>query len=292
LKVKIKPSAMKQYIKIFAFVFLSILFQACKKDNSVAGTGTGTTSQTNFFANTEWTGIETANSQTFPKPVYLHFNGDKTVSVYALFNWVIGNDQLAIDSVVGDITNIDITSGVATISVNFPYTNDQQVYTITDKKELKGGSSATTKATTYTSYAVDLQLCPSTISPVSGSDWNTKTITTPGPTAGGLEFPDISNFSFIGDRDMTFVRGGKTLTYSPPTQDQVDKQGFIQIGPKIYFAGYNESMNIFLHYFGVLTPDGQTILADTRGQYARLPYYYQTIFWYGDPGVTPNTHKQ
>jgi hypothetical protein len=269
----------------------TILLTGCGKDSLKPQPNPGSSAY--FFANTEWTGLAGTYGQTYSQPCYLHFNGDTTVAVYVLFNMYSGTDVFNQDSMIGKITAIDtVTGGQTTISVNFPLTNDQQVYTITDKNKLQGSPSATTLAAAGTQFTTSAELCPAIIPSVKGSNWNTDKMTDGGPTDGMYEFPDISFLTFGSDGNTSYVRNGKIITYTPPEQDLLVLYEYNQTGPRLYFAGYNETTDKLLVYYGVLSPDGKTIWADTRlRQDARLPYYFQTIFWYGPPGVTPNMHK-
>jgi hypothetical protein len=283
---------MKPFI---AFIGLSIgifFLAGCGKD-SIKATGNHPGLSSNFFANTEWTGVAQTYGQTYPQPYYLRFNGDTTVSVYALFSWLIGNDIVENDSTVGKITKIDnVTGGQTSVTIQYALSGDEQVLTFPDHKTLTGGSIATSGAPQSAQYTVMLQLNPTSIPDVSESSWNTDKITDPGPTAGMYEFPDINGITFVSGNKITYTRNGKFITYTPPTQDQLLIEGYQQRGPKLYYAGYNEESDLLIQYFGVLSADGQSIFSDCRNRaYARLPNYLQTIFWYGPPGVTPVTHK-
>jgi len=290
---------MKQLINVILFITSVIFLGACNKNDlpNPDGTGgSGSNSSAYFFENTDWTGVANTYGQTYQQPFYLHFNGDTTVSVYALFSWVTSATDYTIvqyDSVVGKITNIDTeTNSQTTISVTYPASNDQQIFHFQDKTNLSGGSIATSPATISAQYSFILQLNPATIPSVNGTSWNTDKMVNTGTTNGMYEFPDINGISFIENNKMTYFRNGKTTTYTPPTQDQLLIEGYKQEGPKIYFAGFNEEQDLLIQYFGVLSADGQSILADCRNrQYARLPNYTQTIYWYGSPGVTPVMHK-
>ena len=281
---------MKAFFKPCTLMSAIILLFGCGKNTPHKG-GPGAAAGTSFFANTEWTGVAKTYGQTYPQPFYLHFNGDTTVSVYALFAWVVGNDVVWHDSTIGKITSIETAAnGQTSIAVNYPLSNDQQVYIIDDKKMMTGGSVSSTQAAASAQYTVTLQINPAVIPSIDGTSWNTD-IMTGGPTNNMPEFPDINGIHFTGNNKMTYTRGGKIITYTPPTQDQLLIEGYQQHGPRIYFAGYNETSDLILQYFGVLAADGKTILADSRTrQYARLPNYLQTIYWYGQPGVTPVTH--
>jgi len=283
---------MKPLIAFTALITGTLFLTGCGKDN-IKATGNHPGLSANFFANTEWTGVAQTYGQTYPQPYYLRFNGDTTVSVYALFSWLVGNDILEHDSTVGKITKIDnTTGGQISVTVQYALSGDEQLLTFPDHKTLTGGSIATSSATPSSQYTVALQLNPAIIPDVNGSSWTTDKITDSGPTLGMYEFPDINGITFVAGNKMTYTRGGKIITYTPPTQDQLLIEGYQQRGPKLYYAGYDEESDLLIQYFGVLSADGQMILSDCRNRsYARLPNYLQTIFWYGPPGVTPVTRK-
>jgi hypothetical protein len=282
---------MKKLNLLIGIILVAVMLESCKKDNANPNPGQPVNSGY-FFANTDWTGVAGTYGQTYPQPCYLHFNGDTTVSVYVLFSMYKGNELISMDSMVGKITAIDtVSDGRTSISVDFPLTNDQQMYYITDKKTLQGTASSTSQAPANMQFSTSAGLCPTVVPSVSGTVWNTD-IMHGGPTEGMYEFPDISFLTFGSDGNTSYTRNGKIITYTPPDQDQLVLYHFNQTGFRLYFAGYNETTDKLIVYYGVLSADGNTILADTRArQDARLPYYYQTIFWYGPAGVTPNTHK-
>ena len=123
-----------------------------------------------------------------------------------------------------------------------------------------------------------------------GTGWETNKMKG-GATDGMPEFPDFNDIDFGDDGNTSYVRNGKIITYTPPDIQEILYR-YIQIGPRIYFAGYDETTDKLIEYFGILSPDGNTLYADSRARpEARLPNYVQTIYWYGQPGVTPNTHK-
>ncbi len=283
--------------KLFTVVYLGIFllaFQGCGQKDMPKATGSGGgTRSAYFFSDTRWTGVANTYGQTYPQPFCLQFNSDTTVTVHCLFAWIDGNNIVWHDSTTGKITDIDtITNGQTTISVTYPLSNDQQTFTFPDKNSITGGSIATSMGVLSSQYTFKLQLNPAVIAPVNGSTFNTELMINNGPTNGGYTFPDINGISFVENNKMTYFRNGKSITYTPPTQDQLLIEGYQQDGPLLYFAGYNEEQNLIIQYFGVLSADGKIIFADTRNRInTRLPNYLQTIYWYGSPGITPFTTK-
>src|SRR5450631_2199993 len=137
---------MKLICRTFGLICATLFFYGCgHKDMTQPGGPTGSTGAY-FFANTEWTGIANTYGQTYPQPFYLRFNGDSTVSVNALFSWYINNQFVSNDSTIGKITSIDTSNGQTNISVNYPLSNDDQIYTIMNKNTMSGGSITTSQA--------------------------------------------------------------------------------------------------------------------------------------------------
>ena len=108
---------------------MGILFLAgCGKDSIKDTSVTLPGGSANFFANTEWTGVANIYGHTYPQPYYLRFNSDTTVSVYALFSWLVGNDIVEQDSTVGKITKINnATGGQTTVTIQYALSGDEQV---------------------------------------------------------------------------------------------------------------------------------------------------------------------
>src|SRR5260221_5859081 len=212
---------MKKII-IFTCLCIAVIFvSSCSKDKAKSPATPGVPPPGNsgyFFENTEWTGVAATYGQEYPQPCYLRFNGDTTVSVYVLFAWIMDNVNLEYhDSTVGHITSIDtVTDGMITIQVTFPFTSDQQVYHITDKKTLYGSPSPTSTVFYYNAFSPSLELCPKNIPSVSGTNWATNKITGSGPAEGMYEYPDITTFGFSVDGFTSYVRNGKIITYTPP----------------------------------------------------------------------------
>jgi hypothetical protein len=284
---------MKHLYQLTFLICSAFIFSGCGKNNQPHPKPGGSNNSGYSFENTEWTGIANTYGQTYPQPLYLRFNGHTTVSAYALFAWIDGNNIVNHDSVIGNITNIDTsTTGQTTITVDYPLSHDEQTLTIQNKNTMTGGSTAASQAVPSAQYSVSLQVIPEPVAPVSNSSWNTVKMTGGGPTQGMYEFPDINGITFVDGGKMTYTRNGKIITYTPPTQDQLLIEGYHQIGPMLLFAGYNEEAGLLIQYFGVLSADGKTIFADCSNRLnSRLPNYSETIYWYGPPGATPITTK-
>jgi hypothetical protein len=286
-----KSCAMKNRTKIACLLIAIGFMTGCKKTNNSPGSGGNGSPY--FFANTEWVGIAHTLSQEYDLPCYMRFNGDTGVSVYATFTWLVNSAIQYVDSVVGHITAIDTTGGSMLIRVSFPQSGDQQVYSISGKNTLAGGSTTSSTASPYNTFSPHLQLCPSKVPSLLGTSWSSKKMTGGGPTDGMYAYPDLQTFSFGSDKNLVFYRGGHIITYTPTDHIQILLEAYSQVGRRIYFAGFNEASDLLIGYFGVLAADGTTMLVDSRRKdVARLPNYLQTIYWYGPPGVTPTIYQQ
>ena len=285
-------------------LMLVILLVACKKTTvgdpstpvtPIPGGSTpgGGTAAGYFFENTEWTGVAKTYGQEYQQPLSLRFSGDTVVTAYALFAWVLdGVNRAFRDSSVGKITAIDtVTGGKITIQVTFTESKDQQTLIISDKKTLAGGSTTGSPAFYTNQYTQTLELCPKPIPSVEGTTWQTDRVVRLGGSLGGYAYPDINDFSFSSDgsRSTIYYRDGHIVTFSPSIL--AEQYVYYQFGTRVYFAGYNESTDVLIPYFGVLSADGKNIWADSR-IHGRLPNYIQSDNSYGDAGTTPTTHKQ
>ena len=289
-------------MKHFALCLLAaaLLLAGCKKETKPGNLPTDpntpnfplTPITTYSFANTEWTGVAETYGWIFPQPMYLKFNGDTAVTVYALFHWYEGQTFVENDSLNGTITSVDtVTYGWTTITVNFAKTNDQQIYRIMNKNTLSGGS-LNSAAAINKQYTLNLNLCTGAAPDVSGTNWDTDVV--PGSTGVYQPhwYPDLETFSFKTNGTTSYTRNGVGVTIVGVTQYQELTFPYTQKGWRLFFAGYNEEKQVLLVYFGVLTPDGMTIVADTRETgVARLPSYTQINPIYGEAGATPLVHK-
>jgi hypothetical protein len=285
---------MKYTIGITCWIIILSCLTGCKKDKPTTPGGPGGKPvSAYFFENTEWTGACHTLSQQYDLPCYLRFNGDTTVSVYALFYWTLGGSFQAVDSVVGKITGIDtVKGGVTTINVTIPLTGDMMVYTITNKNTIAGSTTTGSTASGYNTFSPHLQLCPAPVSSLKATSWSSKKMTGGGATDGMYAYPDLATFSF-GDSSQEYTRSGAIVIYTPTDHIQILLMAYSQKGSRIYLSGFNEDKDLLIGYFGVLAPDGATMLVDARAKNdARLPNYLQTIYWYGPPGVTPIIYKQ
>jgi hypothetical protein len=264
------------------------------------GTGTGTGNKSGLsFAGNEYTGVMTELSRYWNKPFVMDFNSDSTVNVFCDFYLVANNDAFSDDSLHGKIFKIGSgVGGGLLIDVSYPQIADTQEYTFTaDLSGLTGGSVGAQSgglasnqfifagATLFTKPGVSLV----------NSVWNTDTIKSLDATNGLQEFPDVSNITFFDTYTEYYRLPYGVATVGVVPADSVIKAGYRQINARVYFYGYDETYTKLIEYFGVLSNDGNTMLADINASefaYARVPTPLQTIDWYGPPETTPIMHRQ
>jgi hypothetical protein len=266
-------------------------------DSTNTGTGSSGTKTANYaFANTEYNGISTQQSEYYQKPLAIHFNNDSTVTAFSCFGWSLGGPSLQLhDSIHGKITAVGSDgSGGTTISVTFDTTGDQQVMTISaDKSGLTGGSISGSPAPAAVQFQyVGLKLFPTTSPSVVGN-WSTDSV----PVGGGYLsywYPDVATFSFFPDSTTEYLRDGSSYPIglagqiTPPLAAK-----FWHIGSRVYFYGLNEIYNYLIPYFGVLSADGKMMYVDTQDfSQARLPVPFQTSDYNGPANITPSIHME
>ena len=267
----------------FLILLISTLF-SCKKTGQPGG---GNNATGYFFKNTEWTGTCHTISQQYDRPAYARFNSDSSVTVYSTFDLILNSVYTPTDSLRGTITAIDsLADGGFNVKLNFPLIGEQQIWVLHPNSLMSGSALSSNN-----SFAASLEKCPATMASLKSTSWSSRIMTGGGPTDGMYAYPDVATFAF-GDISQEFTRNGHIVTYTPTDTIQALLMSYKQIGPRVYFSGFNESSGLLIGYFGVLSPGADTMWVDTRAKNsARLPNYLQTIYWYGPPGVTPVIYK-
>ncbi|NIG54268.1 hypothetical protein [Chitinophaga sp. Cy-1792] len=281
------------FIVLPCLLIMLLMNSSCsKKADNIAPVVTPPPAQTNFFANTAWSGTYHTQAQNYDAPCVLFFRGDTVVVIYGMLHFAVNGNPVAAnlftkDSIQGKITKIDNLSATqATITVQFDVINEQQMLSISQTNYLTGGPSDPSKFG-YNSMQTSLRLCPNTgAMTIKNTTWNTPVITYSGPANGMHMYPDLSAISF-DETNETFLRNGAAIAGI----------GFKykQVGPMVNLAGYNDDPTIkqIIPYFGALSPNADTmwVTADFGTYYPRLPNPVETIHWYGLPGVTPLIFK-
>ncbi|PTT01130.1 hypothetical protein DBR11_08100 [Pedobacter sp. HMWF019] len=236
------------------------------------------------------------------------------MTVFGLFYYVVDVATLnfsRIDSLRGKVTKIDTLTSPGTaivdLSLPLPFVGQKLQFYITSDKDnsanyaknkIFGSGGAPISA--YNFFTFNLARCPDKINSVKSSSWSGKV--RPGTeTAQNPQYyyPDLSAIAF-GDTEEQFFRNGKIITYT--LKDKVDpvKILYRQNGSMVFFYGYDEIYDKIYPYFGVLAPDGKTMMVDAwavdQSKYGygspRLPNYVDTNAPYGPNGVTPVIFKQ
>lgn len=115
-----------------------------------------------------------------------------------------------------------------------------------------------------------------------------------GPTVGMVAYPDLSTIAF-GKTATSYTRNGAVVLVQPTPQipsPGVLEVAYKKIGAAVFMSGYNENGLYLYDYFGVLLPGNDRMMVYSGATGARLPYYTQTIAWYGPIGQTPVIEKQ
>ena len=111
----------------------------------------------------------------------------------------------------------------------------------------------------------------------------------PGPVAGMVAYPDLSTIGF-GNGTTYYRRNGAIVLAQPtpqiPTPGEL-RIAYRQMGAAVFMYGFNENGLLQLGYFGVLKPGNDKMMVFSAATGSRLPYYTQTIPWYGPIGQTP-----
>jgi hypothetical protein len=247
-------------------------------------------SYADFLKNTEWVGVLDGNGYHYPPPCYLKFKPDNIITVFAPFYFNVNGNYESRDSINGKINSIDsLPDGRTRIAVNFPFINDQLIH-ITNRKNLTCVYADLSRPT------FQLELFPSAGVSVKGTTWSGPLMNSTGPASGYYAYPDLSSIHFLGNKDVTvYYKNGQIVPGQPTPQSPGGgalEVAYRQQGAMVFMSGYNENGIILMNYFGVLLPSGDKMMVHSVAQGSRLPYYSQTIPWYGPIGVTPVILKQ
>ena len=286
---------MKLNFKIICSIIAICFFASCKKSKSPF-----INDKTKYsFKNTEWVGTFHALSQQYDAPCSMLFREDTAVTVYGLFTYVVDVSTLKkiwLDSINGTITKVDTisTAGTTVIDITFPLTGEIEEFYIPDKINML--SRTDQNGLPYNFFVYTMVLFQDKIPSVQGTSWSGALQPNLG-TYKTYDYPDLSSVQF-GTDYVEFVRNGHIITYTDPADRM--KYSYHQIGARIYFAGYDEVYNKIYPYFGVLYPDGKSMLVDARPidqsvfgyGTPRLPNKTDSYYGNGFPGVTPYITKQ
>ncbi len=285
---------MRTYTLLLVTIMSIALFSCSKSgSNGGGGSGNGGGSSTKFpFENNEYTGTFTELSRFYQKPMLLHFGPDSTVIAYAVFYLSVNNQPYLQDSLAGKIIKLGSGSdGNPAVTVFMKATADTQVWTFSpDYSAVNGGSNG---LASNQFYATDLQKCPAMATSLANTFWTTdssKVIKNDG------YYPDIDGITFLAGGNTNYQQNGSLQNTGPEgiPPDQTVEFSWVQNGSMVNFFGSGVTPNnviISVKYFGVLSPDGTLITADTRDPNARLPLNEYGSSEYGEYGNPPTMHK-
>lgn len=267
-----------------------LLWSSCKKD-----TGSGTTTPApkafaDFLKNTQWVGTLDKGGYQYAPPCCLRFSSTDKFVIYAPFFFpVSGGGFTAKDSLTGRILSIDsLPDGRTSVKTSIEMLNETILY-ISDRKSMTSSTTSVSKPNPF-----KCELFTAGNSSVKDTRWSGP-LMTGGPTSGFFAYPDLSSIGFLTDGTSVYYRNGVLVPAQPTPQlpnPGVLKVGYLQYGAMVFMSGYNETNLKIVDYFGVLMPDGTKMMVHSGSADSRLPYYLQTIAWYGPIGTTPVINKQ
>ncbi|MBT1688630.1 hypothetical protein [Dawidia soli] len=272
---------MKKLIILWAS--LVIILAACNGDDDDAPQAAK-----DFPRDTEWVGVLSGSGYQYPPPANLRFKENDKLVVYAPHFFVEDGAFIRADSVNGSVTSITEIDG-ATIEVKADIEHyGQTTMTIQDRHKLTAISSNANKPVPFTLELYD------TPASLEGTVWSGPVMTGPGPMAGLVAYPDLSTIIF-DENTTSYTRNGALVPEQPTPQ--IPAPGVLQVlykknGASVFMSGYDETGMYLYGYFGVLLPGNDKMMVYSGAAGARLPYYTQTIAWYGPIGQTPIIEKQ
>ena len=250
---------------------------SCKKDpvqptvapadsTNSGNVGGGTKGGSLAFANGDYVGTIIEYSRFYPKPIDLRFNADSTVWAYCLFYIKVGGSNYSFyDSLEGKVVNVTTGSGGAlSTTVYYKATADTQIYNFSaDLSTVSGGSNGLAPNQWSFSGLVKAPATPFVLNPSFWrADGNYGDV-------DGVQFTTYQYSDIITGNVTEFFENGNWLntgpTGIPPGRNYAF--GYLQMGSRVYFDGYQSaSSGLFagVPYYGVIMPDGKTILADTK----------------------------
>jgi hypothetical protein len=265
---------------------LIVALASCKKDS---GSGASNDDFQEFLKNSEWVGVLDRSGYQFAPPASLRFKSANSFVVYAPFYIMVNGAMVGRDSIEGNITEItEMSDGITTAVKSQIEHFGEVVLNVVDRKTLSAVSKDPNKPVLF-----QLELYTGAGFSVEGSHWSGPLMTGPGPTAGMVAYPDVSTIGF-GNNTTYYYRNG-TIVLAQPTP-QIPTPGelrvtYKQIGAVVFMSGYSENGHLLLPYFGVLLPGNDKMMVFSAAAGSRLPYYTQTIPWYGPIGHTPVIEK-
>jgi hypothetical protein len=263
-----------------------IALSSCKKN---AGSGSSNEEFQDFLQSSQWVGVLDRSGYQFAPPAYLRFKSANSFVIYAPFFLLQNGSFISRDSLGGDIKNIEELADGVTVAVKTQFEHYGEVtLNIIDRKTLKATTTDPNKPVLF-----ELELYTATGFSVEGTRWSGPVMTGPGPVAGMVAYPDLSTIGF--DNNTTYYHRNGAIVMAQPTP-QIPTPGelrvlYKQMGPAIFMSGYSENGHLLLPYFGVLRPGNTEMMVFSVATGSRLPYYTQTIPWYGPIGQTPVIKK-
>jgi hypothetical protein len=261
---------------------LIIAISSCKKNS---GPGSSNDEFKDFLLSSQWVGVLDRNGYQFAPPATLRFKSANSFVIYAPFFLLQNGNFVTRDSLTGEVKNIEELSDGVTVDVKTQMDHYGDItLQIKDRKTLKAISTDQNKPVPF-----ELEFYTGAGFSVEGTRWSGPVMNGPGPTAGMVAYPDVSTIGF-GNGTTYYHRNGAIVMAQPTPQIPAPGElrvTYKQIGAAIFMSGYSENGLLLIPYFGVLQPGNDKMMVFSAASGSRLPYYTQTIPWYGPIGQTP-----
>ncbi len=241
-----------------------------------------------FPQGTQWVGVLDRAGFQYAPPATLRFKDDNKLVIYSPAFFIEGDNFVRPDSLNGVVTSVtEVDASTVEVKTDVEHYGVLTM-TIKDKQKLTAISQDASKPVPFTLEIYD----PQNFSLI-GTVWSGPVMTGTGPTVGMVAYPDLSTINFAASV-TTYKRGGVIATHEKPGQPKLEpiESGYKRIGAAVFMYGYDESNMYSFSYFGVLLPGNTKMMVYSGVTGARLPYYAQTIPWYGPIGQTPIIERQ
>jgi hypothetical protein len=263
---------------------LTVVLAACSSDDD-SNTPQGAKE---FPHDTEWVGVLDRAGYQFAPPAYLRFNADGKLVFYAPHFFIEEGNYSTADSVMGTVTSVtEIDDATVEVQTDIEHYGVITM-TIKDRQKLTALSADGSKV------LLTLEVYDTPIASLSGTIWSGPVMQNSGPTDGMLAYPDLSAILF-NQLSTNYIRNGHFVQMTPqtPATSDLAEAGYEKRGAAVFMYGFDDSNYGYLYrYFGVLLPGNTKMMVHSGATGARLPYYTQTIAWYGPIGQTPIIERQ
>jgi hypothetical protein len=261
----------------------AIVLAACDSDDPNSTPGSVA-----FPRNTEWVGTMDRAGYQYAPPADIQFRDKDEFVIYGPHIILQEGGWSLADSVKGTITSVtEVDNTTIEIKTNIE-SYGAITMTIKDRKTLTALSADGSKVQFSMDYYEAAKSFQGTFTgPI---------ITGSGPSVGMNAYPDLSTITFDLNGQTSYTRYGQQVQVgvsSPAPGLRILFLPYKKVGATIFMEGWNESLlqPVGYRYMGVLMPGDREMMVHSNVTGARLPYYAQSIPWYGPIGQTPIIKK-